>query len=134
MLSFIRASVESIRKDAASDRLADGAVIERCLSSLLRHALMTRSPYEIALVQGSAAELMLFPENDVLERCTAAVQRLISRCCATWSGLSGSTEASVAAGMSAGSGSKCNEALEASTHSSQLRKYHVREISPRHTS
>lgn len=75
MLHFIRASVESIRKDAANDRLADGAVIERRLSSLLRHALMTRPPYEIALVQGSAAELMLFPENDVLERCTAAVQK-----------------------------------------------------------
>ncbi|WP_260427990.1 MULTISPECIES: hypothetical protein [Burkholderia] len=75
MLHFIRASVESIRKDAAHDRLADGSVVERRLSSLLRHALMTRSPYEIALVLGSAAELMLFPENDVLERCTAAVQK-----------------------------------------------------------
>ncbi|MBN3791618.1 hypothetical protein G3N94_32750 [Burkholderia sp. Ac-20353] len=75
MLHFIRASVESIRKDAANDRLADGAVIERRLSSLLRHALMTRSPYEIALVLGSAAERMLFPEHDVLEQSTAAVQK-----------------------------------------------------------
>jgi hypothetical protein len=74
MLHFIRASVETIRKDAANDRLADGAAIERRLSSLLRHALMTRSPFEIALVLGSAAELMLFPEHDVLEQCTAAVQ------------------------------------------------------------
>lgn len=75
MLHFIRASVESIRKDAATDRLADGAAIERRLSSLLRHALMMRSPFEIALVLGSAAELMLFPEHDVLEQCTAAVQK-----------------------------------------------------------
>lgn len=74
MLHFIRASVERIRKDAANDLLADGAAIERRLSCLLRHALVTRSPFEIALVLGSAAELMLFPEQDVLEQCTAAVQ------------------------------------------------------------
>ncbi len=75
MLHFIRASVETIRQDAANDRRADGAAIERRLSSLLRHALMTRSPFEIALVLGSAAELMLFPEHDVLEECTAAVHK-----------------------------------------------------------
>ncbi len=74
MLHFIRASVASIRKDAAEDRQADGAAIERRLSSLLRHALVTRSPFHIALVLASAAELMLFPEQEVLEQCTAAVQ------------------------------------------------------------
>lgn len=74
MLHFIRASVQSIRKDAARDMRTDGAAIERRLSCLLRHALITRSPFEIALVLGSAAELMLFPEQDVLEQCTAAVQ------------------------------------------------------------
>lgn len=74
VLHCIRASVERIRKDAANDRLADGAAIERRLSSLLRQALVTRSPFEIALVLGSAAELMLFPEQEVLEQCTAAVQ------------------------------------------------------------
>lgn len=73
MLHFIRASVERIRKDAAND-LQDGAAIERRLSCLLRQALVTRSPFDIALVLGSAAELMLFPEQDVLEQCTAAVQ------------------------------------------------------------
>jgi hypothetical protein len=56
------------------DPRADGSAIERRLSSLLRHALVTRSPFDIALVLGSAAELMLFPEHDVLEECTAAVQ------------------------------------------------------------
>ncbi len=45
------------------------------MSSLLRHALARRSPLDIALVLGSAAELMLFPEQDVLEQCTAAVQQ-----------------------------------------------------------
>nr|CCA87754.1 conserved hypothetical protein [Ralstonia syzygii R24] len=75
MLHFIRASVASIRKDAAEDLQADGAAIERCLSSLLRHALVTRSPFHIALVLASAAELMLFPEQEVLEQCTAAVQK-----------------------------------------------------------
>ncbi|MHA7685529.1 hypothetical protein [Cupriavidus sp. PET2-C1] len=74
MLHFIRASVENIRKDAAADLGTDGAAIERRLSSLLRQALTTRSPFEIALVLGSAAELMLFPEQEVLEQCTAAVQ------------------------------------------------------------
>lgn len=74
MLHFIRASVDRIRKDAASDPKADGAAIERRLSCLLRQALVTRSPFEIALVLGSAAELMLFPEQEVLEQCTAAVQ------------------------------------------------------------
>lgn len=74
MLHLIRASVQSIRKDAANDLRADGTAIERRLSCLLRQALMTRSPFEIALVLGNAAELMLFPEQDVLEQCTAAVQ------------------------------------------------------------
>lgn len=74
MLHFIRASVARIRKDAAHDLLTDGAAIERRLSSLLRQALATRSPFEIALVLGSAAEFMLFPEQEVLEQCTAAVQ------------------------------------------------------------
>ncbi|KWR75055.1 hypothetical protein RM96_35230 [Cupriavidus sp. IDO] len=70
LLHLIRASVASIRMDAA-----DGAAIERRLSSLLRHALATGSPFDIALVLGSAAELMLFPEQEVLEQCTAAVQQ-----------------------------------------------------------
>ncbi len=74
MLHCIRASVERIRKDAAKD-LQDGAAIERRLSCLLRQALVTRSPFDIALVLGSAAELMCFPEQEVLEQCTAAVQR-----------------------------------------------------------
>lgn len=70
LLHFIRASVARIRKDAA-----DGAAIERRLSSLLRHALAAGSPLDIALVLGSAAELMLFPEQAILEQCTAAVQQ-----------------------------------------------------------
>ena len=74
MLHFIRASVENIRKDAADDQRKDGAAIERRLSRLLRQALLTGSPFEIALVLGSAAELMLYPEQEVLEQCTAAVQ------------------------------------------------------------
>lgn len=75
MLHFIRASVASIRKDAAEDLLADGAAIERRLSSLLRHALVTGSPFHIAVVLGSAAELTLFPEQEVLEQCTVAMQK-----------------------------------------------------------
>lgn len=74
LLHFIRASVESIRKDAANDLQADGAAIERRLSCLLQQALVTRSPFQIALVLGSGAELMWFPDQDVLEQCTAAVQ------------------------------------------------------------
>ncbi len=70
LLHRIRASVARIRVDAAN-----GAGIERRLSSLLRHALAAGSPFEIALVLGSAAELMLFPEPEVLEQCTAAVQQ-----------------------------------------------------------
>ncbi len=75
LLHFIRASVASIRKEVATDLRADGKAIERRLSSLLRHALDTGSPFEIALVLGSVAELMLFPEQGVLEQCTAAVQK-----------------------------------------------------------
>lgn len=75
MLHFIRASVQGIRRDAANDLQTDGTAIERRLSSLLRHALVTRSPFEIALVLGSAAELTLFPEPDILDQCTAAVQK-----------------------------------------------------------
>ncbi len=75
LLHFIRASVASIRKEVAADLRADGKAIERRLSSLLRHALDTESPFEIALVLGRAAELMLFPEQEVLEQCTAAVQK-----------------------------------------------------------
>lgn len=70
LLHRIRASVARIRVDAAN-----GVGIERRLSSLLRHALAAGSPLEIALVLGSAAELMLFPEPEVLEQCTAAVQQ-----------------------------------------------------------
>ncbi|CAG2151314.1 hypothetical protein [Cupriavidus numazuensis] len=70
LLHLIRAAVARIREDAT-----DRAAIERRVSSLLRHALVTRSPFHIALVLGSAAELMLFPEQDVLEQCTAAVQQ-----------------------------------------------------------
>uniref|UniRef100_UPI003F49285C hypothetical protein n=1 Tax=Cupriavidus yeoncheonensis TaxID=1462994 RepID=UPI003F49285C len=70
LLHRIRASVARIRMDAAN-----GAGIERRLSSLLRHALVAGSPFDIALVLGSAAELMLFPEQEVLEQCTAAVQQ-----------------------------------------------------------
>ncbi len=75
MLHCIRASVDSIRNDAARDVQADGNGIERRLSSLLRHALMARSPFDIALVLGSAAEFRLFPEQAVLEQCTAIVQK-----------------------------------------------------------
>ncbi|SPA41158.1 conserved protein of unknown function [Cupriavidus taiwanensis] len=70
LLHRIRASVARIRMDGAN-----GAGIERRLSSLLRHALAAGSPFEIALVLGSAAELMLFPEAEVLEQCTAAVKK-----------------------------------------------------------
>lgn len=95
MLHFIRASVKRILREAgtprrtheaehegahavdhpvdhAADHAADHAV-ERALSRLLGMALVTRSPMEIAIALGSAAELMMFPAPEVLEACTAAV-------------------------------------------------------------
>lgn len=83
MLHFIRASVKRILREAgtprgthavnhAADHAADHAV-ERALSRLLGTALVTRSPMEIAIALGSAAELMMFPDPEVLEACTAAV-------------------------------------------------------------
>ncbi|WP_354683290.1 hypothetical protein [Cupriavidus necator] len=70
LLHFIRAAVARLRVDAA-----DGPAIERRLAVLLRHALATGSSFDIALVLGSAAELMLFPEPEILDQCTAAVQQ-----------------------------------------------------------
>ncbi|WP_244222838.1 hypothetical protein [Cupriavidus lacunae] len=66
--------VENILKEAGRDPRGGDTAVERQLSLLLRHALATRSLTDIALVLGSAAELMIFPEQEVLEQCTAVVQ------------------------------------------------------------
>lgn len=58
----------------AKELQSDPAAIEKRLSSLLKHALLTSSSFDIALILGSAAELKLFPEPHVLEQCTAALQ------------------------------------------------------------
>lgn len=75
VLHFIRAIVEDIQKGAGRDQRQGEIAVERQLSHLLSHALATRSLLDIALVLGCAAELMIFPEQEVLEQCTAAVQK-----------------------------------------------------------
>lgn len=74
VLHLFRGTLEAIRRDAAQALHADPAALEKRLSSLLQHALLTNSHVDIALILGCAAELMLFPETHVLEKCAAVLQ------------------------------------------------------------
>jgi len=73
LLHRIRASVRELRKESSRSECADQHVAER-LSDLLRHALSINSPSEIVVILACGAELRIFPQEDVLERCTETVQ------------------------------------------------------------
>lgn len=74
MLHHIRASVRKIRREASLEVGSGAHSVERCLANLLKHAMVARSPFDIAVVLGSAAELMMFPDEVVLAQCTETVQ------------------------------------------------------------
>lgn len=73
MLHSIRASVRQIQREAGHGHCPSALGVERRLSALLGRAILTRSALDIAIVLGSAAELMMFPEEAILEQCTATV-------------------------------------------------------------
>lgn len=73
MLHCIRASVRQIQRETGNARHDTTLEIERRLGWLLGRAMVTRSPFEIAIVLGSGAELMMFPDAPTLEQCAAAV-------------------------------------------------------------
>ena len=74
VLHLFRGTLEAIRREAAHSLHADPTALEKRLSTLLQHALLTNSHVDIALILGCAAELMLLPETHALEKCAAVLQ------------------------------------------------------------
>lgn len=73
MLHCIRASVRQIQRETGNAHHDTTLEIERRLGWLLGQAMVTRSPFDIAIVLGSGAELMMFPDAPTLDQCAAAV-------------------------------------------------------------
>ncbi|MFJ1259154.1 hypothetical protein [Cupriavidus sp. CuC1] len=73
MLHCIRASVRQIQRETGNSHHDTTLEIERRLGWLLGQAMVTRSPFDIAIVLGSGAELMMFPDAPTLDQCAAAV-------------------------------------------------------------
>lgn len=73
LLHRIRACVKDVTTHARGEDDLDQAVQQQ-LDRLLRNAIATQSLPEIAVVLGSAAELRVFPDESVLERCTEALR------------------------------------------------------------
>lgn len=70
----IKASVRRIRQQVRAAYANEAAAAERCLAVQLRNAIVSGSSFEIAVALGSAAEFMIFPEERIMEECTAKVQ------------------------------------------------------------
>jgi len=73
MLHCIRASVRQIQRETGNSHHDTTLEAGRRLGWLLGHAMVTRSPFDIAIVLGSGAELMMFPDAPTLDQCAAAV-------------------------------------------------------------
>lgn len=74
LLHRIRAMLKQLFFDEASAGKTAESGIERRLATRLRQAIATGSALEITVVLGCGAELSMFPDDGVLERCTAAVR------------------------------------------------------------
>lgn len=73
LLHQVRASVRDLRREASAREEGDEAMRQR-LALQLRNAVATQSPAGIAVALGSAAELSLLPDEEMLDRCTAVLQ------------------------------------------------------------
>ncbi|MCO4865822.1 hypothetical protein MKD38_29405 [Cupriavidus sp. WGlv3] len=86
MLHCIRASVRQIQRETGNAGTDTASEIERRLGCLLGQAMVTRSPFDIAVLLGSGAELMMFPDAATLETCAATVDAAGQRAmrCVVW--------------------------------------------------
>lgn len=75
MLHYIRAAGRGLRSQARRHSPGDPNAVIRRLSRLLALAIQQESPLDIAVILGSAAELLYFPDDVAFERCTRTVQR-----------------------------------------------------------
>lgn len=73
LLHCIRASVRQIQRETGNSHHDTTLEIERRLGWLLARAMVTRSPFDIAIVLGSGAELMMFPDAPTFDQCAAVV-------------------------------------------------------------
>lgn len=76
MLHQIKAAVRRIKRIVRThgSEVSRNDAVERCVVQLLRNAIASESPFDIAIVLGSAAELMIFPDDCLMEQFTSAVQ------------------------------------------------------------
>ncbi|WP_454752928.1 hypothetical protein [Cupriavidus necator] len=74
MLHYIRAAGRGIRSRARRHSQDDPDAVMRRLSRLLALAIQQESPLDIAVILGTAAELLYFPDDVAFERCTRTVQ------------------------------------------------------------
>ncbi|SPA43863.1 conserved hypothetical protein [Cupriavidus taiwanensis] len=74
LLHRIRAMLKQLSFDEASAAKTEASGIERRLATRLSQAIAVGSALEIAVVLGCGAELSLFPDDAVLERCTTTVR------------------------------------------------------------
>lgn len=73
LLHRVRACVKDVRTHARGEDDLDRAIQQR-LDNLLRNAMAAQSLSEIAVALGSGAELEVFPDETVLERCTETIR------------------------------------------------------------
>lgn len=73
ILHRIRARVKQVMRDSARQH-TQSASIELLFAELLKQAIAAQSPFEITVALGSAAELMIFPDERLLEECTNTVE------------------------------------------------------------
>lgn len=74
MLHFIRAAGRGLQSQARRHSQGDPDVVVRRISRLLALAIQQESPLDIAVILGTAAELLYFPDDEAFERCTRTVQ------------------------------------------------------------
>lgn len=74
MLHHIRASARAIRSEALQHRGADGAAVAHLLGRRLASAILHESPFDIAVILGSGAELSCVPDDRALAHCIRLVQ------------------------------------------------------------
>lgn len=86
MLHCIRATVRKIQRETGNAGHDITPEVERRLGCLLGQAMVTRSAFDIAVLLGSGAELMMFPDAATLETCAAAVDAAGQRAlrCVVW--------------------------------------------------
>ena len=79
LLHRIRAMLRQLCIDEASTSKAGESGIERRLATMLKQAIAVGSALDITVALGCGAELSMFPDDAVLDRCTATV-RMAGHC------------------------------------------------------